>query len=102
REVVPISGSGISPGVAAIIQKAMAPNPGQRYQSAADMLYDFEHLWEQDPRVKRRRRRKAAAAAALALVFLAGGFTAFTGLKRQERLQNAYVLAEYAQNALAE
>lgn len=51
REVQPItSDDGVSPAVASIIQKAMAPVPEHRYQTAAEMLWDFEHLHENDPR----------------------------------------------------
>lgn len=98
--VEPISDELVSPAVAAIIEKAMAPDPKQRYQTAAEMLYAFEHLHENDPRTKRHKRRVAVIAAALTAVFLAGGFTSFVGLKQMERTQNAYALAEYSANTL--
>ena len=102
REVLPISDQEVSPAVAAIIRKAMDPDPNRRWQTAAEMLRAFEHLHDEDPRMKRHRRRCRITAALLALVFLAGGFTAFVGLKQMERLQNAYALAEYSANALRE
>ena len=102
REVLPISDQEVSPAVAAIIRKAMDPDPNRRWQTAAEMLRAFEHLHDEDPRMKRHRRRCRVTAALLALVFLAGGFTAFVGLKQMERLQNAYALAEYSANALRE
>ncbi|MGN0965894.1 MAG: protein kinase [Dysosmobacter sp.] len=91
---------GISPAVAAIVAKAMDPDPDRRWQTAAEMLSAFEHLHDSDPRTKRHRRRCVAVAAVLSLVFLAGGFTAFVGLKQMERTQNAYALAEYSADAL--
>ena len=100
REVQPISDQEVSPAVAAIIRKAMEPDPNQRWQTATEMLHAFEHLHDNDPRMKRHKRRCAVTAAALALVFLAGGFTAFTGLKQMERTQNALALAEYSADAL--
>lgn len=100
REVLPISDQEVSPAVAAIIRKAMDPDPNCRWQTAAEMLRAFEHLHDEDPRMKRHRRRCRVMAALLALVFLAGGFTTFVGLKQMERLQNAYALAEYSANAL--
>ena len=101
KEVVPIEGAGISPAVAAIIRKAMEPDPNRRYQTAEEMLSAFEKLHENDPRTKRHRRRERVAAVLLAALFLAGGGSTFIGLKRMERQQNAYALAEYSQNALA-
>lgn len=100
KEVEPISGQEVSPAVAAIIRKAMAPDPGQRWQTAEEMLRAFEHLHDNDPRMKRHKRRCAVTAAALVLVFLAGGFTAFMGLKQMERTQNALAQAEYSADAL--
>ncbi len=94
KEVVPISPEKASSAVAAIIQKAMAPDPDQRYQTAAEMLSAFEHLYENDPRTKRHKRRAAVTAAALAALFLAGGVMTFTGLKQMEQAQ-----AEAAQAA---
>lgn len=98
REVVPIQGQNISPAVAAIIQKAMEPDPDKRYQSAQEMLDAFTHLHENDPRTKRRKRRLSIAAAVLALVFLAGGACTFTGLRQMQRAEaEARQLAELAE-----
>lgn len=100
REVAPIAGEGSSPLVVEIVRKAMDPDPALRYQSAEEMLHAFEHLRENDPRTRRHRRRAIAAAGVLSVLFLLGGFSAFTGLKQMEQLQTAYALSEYAQNAL--
>lgn len=101
KEVAPLTGGEVSPAVAAIIRKAMNPDPDLRYQSAAEMLSAFRRLHEHDPRSRRHRRAKAVAVLLLSLMFLAGGASTFVGLKRMEREQGAYTLAEYAQNALA-
>lgn len=102
RDVTPIPPGACSPSVAAIVAKAMSPEPEQRYQTAAEMLYDLEHLHENDPRARRRRRRIGVTAAVLAVLFLAGGAAAFTGLGQMEQTQSAYALAEYSAAALEE
>nr|WP_300167672.1 WD40 repeat domain-containing serine/threonine protein kinase [uncultured Flavonifractor sp.] len=102
KDVVPMSGDGLSPQIIQIVKKAMAPDPAQRYQSAAEMLDAFQHLHERDPRTRRYRRRMAITGVALAVLFGAGGFCTFTGLKQLEQQQAAYALAEYSANALAE
>lgn len=89
-----------SPAVAAIVRKAMEPDPDKRWQTAAEMLRAFENLHENDPRTRRRKRRMAATAGLLALCFLAGGSMTFVGLKQMERTQNALALAEYSADAL--
>lgn len=98
-EVAPIPRSVASPAVAAIIQKAMQPNPEDRYQSAAEMLYDFQHLYQQDPRTIRYKKTVRCTAALLCVLFLTGGALTFLGLRQKERSKNALVLAEYSQDA---
>ena len=87
------SEDGVSPAVAAIIQKAMVPAPEERYQTAAEMLYDFEHLYENDPRMKRHHRRAVLAASILVVMFLVGGLSTFAGLQQKERIQEQGRLA---------
>ena len=99
-DVKPISTEHFSPALINIISKAMDPVQDLRWQSAGEMLYAFEHLRESDSRSKRYKRRLVLTAAILTLLLLVGGFITFTGLKRMEQLQNAYVLAEYSENAL--
>ncbi len=100
REVMPITSAGYSPAVCAIIQKAMAPDSEQRYQSAEEMLHAFTHLYETDCRSKRYQHRLKMTATVLTVLFLLGGSMTFTGLKQLEQTKQAYVLAEYAENAL--
>lgn len=96
------SEDGVSPAVAAIIQKAMVPAPEERYQTAAEMLYDFEHLYENDPRMKRHHRRAVLAASILAVMFLVGGLSTFAGLQQKERIQEqGRLAAEQMEQALA-
>ena len=102
REVEPLGPEVCSLAVSAILQKAMAPQPRDRYQTAEDMLADFWRLHRQDKRAVKHRRRMAGMAAALAGVFLAGGCCAFIGLRQLEQRQSALALAEYSANALAE
>ncbi len=100
RKVVPVSGRDYSQAVADIINRAMNPDPDRRFQTAAEMLYAFEHLRENDIRTRKLRRKKIAAVSVASALFIAGGAMTLIGLKQSERLQNAYALAEYSENAL--
>lgn len=100
REVEPLGAEVCSPAVAAVVKKAMEPDPAMRYQSAKEMLDAFCQLHKRDKRVIRRRRRAGAFAAVLLLVFLTGGASAFVGLKQMEQRQNALTLSEYSANEL--
>lgn len=102
REVQPLGKEVCSPAVSAILQKAMAPQPDHRYQTAQEMLTAFRQLHRQDRRAVKHRRRMAVSAAALACMFLAGGACTFIGMKQLEQRQSALTLAEYSANALAE
>ena len=100
EEVPAITDKGISPAVAAIIRKAMRPNPDERYQTAAEMLAAFENLRRNDPRARRRRRAIACTVAALVTLFLLGGALAFAGQRGSAELDNERVLIEQAAKAL--
>ncbi len=84
-KVLPISSDNISPAVSAIIAKAMNPNPDLRYQTAAEMLDAFEHLYTNDPRSRGYRKRRTVTAVSLAAVFLIGGVCSFFGLRQMQR-----------------
>lgn len=88
-DVVPLSGPGISGQVADIIAKAMNPNPDLRYQTAAEMLWDLEHLHENDLRTKKLKGQRRTLSIALAVLFLAGSLSAVVGLRQMERVQQA-------------
>ncbi len=98
--VEPLSKTEFSPLVVDIISKAMNPNPDLRYQTAAEMLFAFRHLRENDPRTKRRKRNCIIISSLLTITLLTGAFTSFVGLKRMETHQRMLTLAEYAQNSL--
>lgn len=101
-EVAPLSEMEVSPQIARMIAKAMAPNPQDRYQTASEMLWELEHLRENDIRTIRHKRRVKTTAAALAVMFLLGGLLTFTGLKQMERAQAAgKAAAEMAEQALS-
>ncbi len=101
REVVPLSPKEFSPQVVGIIMKAMNPNPDLRYQTAEEMLFDFTHLRENDPRVKRMKLGQRIAGSVFAVLFAAGAASAFVGLKRMQTEESWLKLAEYSRNALA-
>lgn len=100
REVEPLGAEVCSPEISAILQKAMAPEPEMRYQSAKEMRTAFLQLHQNDRRVLRRRKRKVIAAAVLSVLFFIGGSSSFVGLKQLEQRQAALTLAEYSANAL--
>lgn len=100
KEVSPVSPDEVSPAIASILQKAMNPDPDLRYQTAEEMLTEFENLHRNDKRTRRHKGRIAAAAVILTGLFLVGGGMTFTGLKQMERTKNALALAEYSQNEL--
>ncbi len=102
REVVPLGADVCSLAVAEIINKAMAPDPAMRYQTAEEMLTAFLLLHKRDRRVLRHKRRERIFAAAMAVGFLAGGACTFVGLKQLEQRQASLAAAEYSANALAE
>lgn len=99
-EVKPLSAEVCSPQIAAVIQKAMEPDPARRYQSADEMLAAFRRLHRNDRRYLRHKRRMMASAAILTALFLVGGICAFVGLKQLEQIQTALALAEYSSGAL--
>lgn len=90
---------GVSASVAKIIERAMSPNPADRYPAAADMLDAFTHLRERDPRLLRHKRRMRTAMAVVAALFLVGAGLTMLGLRQTEREKNALVLAEYSEEA---
>ena len=102
REVETLGPEVCSEALSAILQKAMAPQPEERYQTAEEMLIAFRRLHKQDKRAVRHRRRMVVAAAGITGIFLAGGASAFIGMKQLEQRQSALALAEYSSNALAE
>lgn len=99
KEVVPLSEKEFSPQVVKIIAKAMEPNPDLRYQTAEEMLWDFIHLRERDPRVRRQRREWIAAGVLFSAVFFTGLSASFVGLKRMQTAESWLKLAEYSKNA---
>ena len=99
--VEPLGSEVCSPLVAAIIKKAMAPDPGKRYQTAEDMLAAFRSLSRKDKRTIRRRRRMVVCGLFLSALFLSGGFCTFVGLKQMEQRQAALALAGYSADVLA-
>lgn len=102
REVVPLGSDICSPGVSAILQKAMAPQPEKRYKSAEEMLTAFFRLYKTDKRTIRHKRRMALTGILLGILFATGGASAFIGLNQLKQREKALVLAEYSSNALAD
>ncbi len=102
RNVKPLGSEVCSSAISAILQKAMAPYPQDRYQSAKEMQSAFNNLYRTDMRAVRHRRRIRISAAVLAGIFLSGGACSMVGMKQLEQRQGALALAEYSANALAQ
>ncbi len=100
EDVPRITTPGVSPPLAAIVAKAMAPDPDQRYQTAAEMLDAFARLHRDDPRTRRHRLCMRVTATALAVLFAGGAASSFWGLRQLEHEQAAArVLSEQAEAA---
>lgn len=93
-KVIPISDFNVSPAVAAIIEKAMQPCPDDRYQTAAEMLDAFEHLYEDDPRTLHYKKAVRITIILLCALFLTGGALTLWGLRRTAQEKSALVLAQ--------
>ena len=93
-KVIPISDFNISPAVAAIIEKAMQPCPDDRYQTAAEMLDAFEHLYENDPRTLHYKKAVRITIIFLCVLFLTGGALTLWGLRQTAQEKSALVLAQ--------
>lgn len=102
RSVVPLSDKEFSPQLVRIITRAMEPDPELRYQTAADMLYDLDHLHENDPRLKKLKRGTAVFESCMGALLIVGLAVGFIGLKRMQMTESALKLAEYSHNALAD
>lgn len=99
-EVQPLSKDSFSPQIIKIISKAMQPNPELRYQSAEEMLKDFQNLRINDPRTKKLNKLRTVSGITCAALFLVGTAIGFTGLKRMQTKESWLKLAEYSDNAL--
>ncbi|MGN0158804.1 MAG: protein kinase [Brotaphodocola sp.] len=97
-EVVPLGADVCSPAVSAIIQKAMALDPDQRYQTAEEMLVAFRQLHKRDKRMLRHKWCMVGFAVVCVFTFLTGGACTFLGLNQMEQRQEALALAEYSAN----
>lgn len=101
-EVVPLSDKEFSPQIAAIIKKAMEPNPNLRFQTADEMLESFLRLRKNDPRARRLKRNEIISYAIASLTLVFGVTVSFLGLKGMQLTESRLKLAEYSQNALSD
>ena len=66
----------LSGGLENILEKCLKPNPADRYQSCAELLYDLNHYEEADDEYRAAQKKKLhkfTTVAVLAAVFLAAG-----------------------------
>lgn len=99
-EVEPLGAEACSPAVAAIIKKAMQPEPEKRYQTAEEMLKAFLLLFENDTRTKRYKRQQRIAVAAITALALTGSVCTYIGLKQQGEWQEELAAAAYSADML--
>lgn len=100
EDVKPLTEQECSPAVAAIIQKAMAPEPEKRYQTAEEMRMAFLELPVKDIRMVRHKRRKLCTGISVTLLFLAGVGCCFEGMQLKNQRQQALTMAEYSADLL--
>lgn len=100
EDVVPLSKDDCSQQIAEILQKAMAPNPADRYQTASEMLDAFLALRKNDKRVVRRRHTMIAMLSMSIVLSIVGGGLTFVGLKQMQDHQSALTMAAYSEEAL--
>lgn len=98
-EVIPLSPQEASPQLVRIITKAMEPNVNLRYQTASEMLWELDHLRENDPRTRRQNRQAAVTAVAFSLMLLAGGAMTFGGLRQMQKTEQIARLEAEAEEA---
>lgn len=102
QHVAPLDKKKYSKPVITVLEKAMHPDPEQRYQSAEEMLQALRNLRKNDPRTKILRSVTACLCLCSAFQLGLGGYWMHIGLSRQEAYQASLVSAEYSANALAE
>lgn len=105
HKVEPLSPKEVSPALIAIVQKAMAPAPSQRYQTAAEMLYDLERLHSGDQRTRSLNRRVRGTLACGVAAFLLGGVFLVAGFRQAnqelEGENRKELAASYAADSVA-
>ena len=102
KKVIPLTKEDCNENIARIINKAMRPNPDERYQSAAQMRQAILDLKKEDPRAKALKAKKPLSLAfCFALLFL-GLSGIYIGLNRMRTAAEWLKTAEYAQAAYEE
>lgn len=94
--------SDYSEGLMAIINKAMQPHPGKRYQSAQDMLKAVDNIEKQERGYQRIIRMLSAGIVICSLACFLGVWCVITGFFRlqRERYQEDYaILKEYLEDS---
>ncbi len=94
REINP----NLSSGLEAIINKCIQPNPDDRFQSCAELLYALDHYHEMDDEYRSKQRRKLMVFAASVVIMASFILTGFMGKQGIEtvRLQDYQNLIERA------
>lgn len=80
--------SALSSGIEKIIHKCTMPNPEERYQSCAELLYDLEHYEELDDAFKRdcfRKMRSFLICAVLAVCFAIVSVVGYVGNEKEQQ-----------------
>ncbi|MBR2764893.1 MAG: protein kinase [Blautia sp.] len=102
REVVPLTGKECPENIAAVISKAMRPNPDERYQTAVEMKNAILDLKRCDRRIRSLHKKAKASLIALCVLLGMGILSGYTGLRRMKTREEWLKTAEYAQRAYDE
>lgn len=84
----------LDPGLEAIIDKCAQLNPGDRYQSCAELLYALQHYEENGTAYRKRQKRKLGWFITTAVSCLVFSFVGILGLGMRTATNNA----DYEQN----
>ncbi len=101
-DVIPLSAERFSKPLCDVINKAMRPNPDERFQTAEEMLAALDNLRSDDIRTKKLRKAKKLSAAVCSAILAAGLAVTFVGGRRIHNTNSALMNAEYSHNALEE
>ena len=95
REINP----NLSSGLERIILKCTQPDPNNRYQSAAELMYALEHYEEIDDLYRRKQKKKLGAflaPLALSLLFAGVSLWGYRSAEKQRTSSYDYLIAEAA------
>ena len=100
-EVIPLNAEAddCPAGLAAIVNKSMAPDKNLRFQTAEEMLAAFVNIHRNDPRKQRFNLIRNIAAVFLITTLVSGAFITFVGQTRMQITAEVMAFVESSQKA---